>query len=289
MIQEITFKSGENTLCGTLYTPDTSGKHPAMAFLVGSGAESGSEGDAWGFKMWVTLAEHCAARGIAVLLFDKPGLGKSTGDWSKQTFDDRADDGLAAIQYLKSLPQIDNNNTGLIGHSQGGWITQLAASRSAEVSFIITLAGPYISVYDQIMMDRSGHLSIENASKLKTALTMISIKSQLHLAKIAAVLGYRHPITYIMDFDPADILPDITCPVLALFGEKDVLCHPEPSIAAINKHLLPDQTTYKIFTDCNHLFWKCETGSTKEFYKLQKEFHPDFLNTISNWITAREK
>lgn len=287
-MEEITFRSGNETLCGTLFLP-ASFKEPvaAMAFLVGSGGESERFGDAWGFKMWVTLAEHCSQNGLAVLLFDKPGNGGSTGSWEKQDFHARAKDALSAVHFLQSRSEIDSNRIGLIGHSQGGWIAQLAAANYEEVKFIITLAGPYISVYEQIMTDIDLNHRAENKSAVQRKLALMKIKTLLKLAKLFSRFGYNHYINLIIDYDPVPFLPKIKCPVLALFGEKDVLCPPGSSLQNIKRSLSSKDVTYMVFPETNHLFWKCKTGSTKEFSQLEKKFVPAFLPAITDWLTSR--
>lgn len=288
MIEEITFRSGKETLCGTLYLPESiKGPFAAIAFLVGSGGESERFGDAWGFKMWVTLAEHCSRNGIAVLLFDKPGNGGSTGSWEEQDFHDRAKDALSAVHFLQSRSEIDPNRIGLIGHSQGGWIAQLAAASYEEIKFIITLAGPFISVYEQIMTDIDLNHRAEKKSAAQRQLALMKIKTLLKLAKLFSRVGYKHSINLIVDYDPLPILPKIKCPVLALFGEKDVLCPPESSLPNIKQSLSSEDVTYKVFQDTNHLFWKCKTGSTKEFSQLEKKFVPEFLPAITDWLKQR--
>ncbi len=62
----------------------------------------------------------------------------------------RADDAYAAIEYLKTLPEIDANRIGVSGHSQGGWIAQITAAKHDDVAFIICLAGPTVGVKEQI-------------------------------------------------------------------------------------------------------------------------------------------
>lgn len=284
--EEVVFESNGNKLAGTLFTPEGPGPYPAMAFLVGSGGVSQRLGEAWGFYMWVTLAEHCVSKGIAVLLFDKPGLGGSMGNWETQTFDDRADDALAAVHFLQARHEVDRSKIGLIGHSQGGWIAQLAASKSKEVSFIITLAGPFISVYEQILMDRENHLLASGASSIKKLVDMTATRALFLTARVAAKLGYKHPIMNILDYDPRPILPEVTCPVLALFGEKDVLCSPGPSLEVIKNHMPKGDVTTIVFPQTNHLFWKCKTGSTKEYEQLEKKFVHEFLEAITSWMES---
>ncbi|MCA1318498.1 alpha/beta fold hydrolase [Bacillus tianshenii] len=286
--EEVVFESTGNMLAGTLFTPEGPGPYPAMAFLVGSGGVSKRLGEAWGFYMWVTLAEHCMSNGVAVLLFDKPGLGGSTGNWEAQTFDDRADDALAAVRFLQTLKVVDRQKIGLIGHSQGGWIAQLAASKSKEVGFIISLAGPYISVYEQILMDRENHLLVAGASPMKKLVDMTATRALFLTARVAAKVGYKHPIMNILDYDPRPILPEVTCPVLALFGEKDVLCLPGPSLDVIKSLMPKGDVTTKVFPQTNHLFWRCKTGSTKEYEKLDKRFVPEFLESIISWMKSKD-
>ena len=46
----------------------------------------------------------------------------------------------AAVRFLKNDGNV--RNIGLIGHSEGGMVAPLVASRSGDVSFIVLLAGP---------------------------------------------------------------------------------------------------------------------------------------------------
>lgn len=189
--------------------------------------------------------------------------------------------------FLQSRSEIDREKVGLIGHSQGGWIAQLAAAKYEEIQFIITLAGPYIPVYEQIMTDIILHHEAENKSTVQKRIALGKIKTLLALAKLISKFGYKHYINLIIDYDPVPILPKITCPVLALFGEKDVLCPPPSSIQNIKKHLGSTDITYKVFPSANHLFWKCSTGSTREFSNLEKKFVPEFLPAVTDWLKAR--
>ena len=97
-------------------------------------------------------ARWFAAEGIAALAYDKRGVGESGGDFRKVPFMELCDDGLGAIMYLKSRNEIDAKRIGVWGLSQGGWLGPLAASRSADVAFVIAVSGPGVSPGEQMIV-----------------------------------------------------------------------------------------------------------------------------------------
>lgn len=127
--RDITFSSGAVTLAGSLLLPPTGESLPAVVFLHGSGAEG-----RWASRF---LAGKLASRGIATLIFDKRGVGGSTGDWRHATPDDLAADGAAAVARLRQEPRIDRRRIGIHGHSQGGTLAPLVVARASGVAFVI--------------------------------------------------------------------------------------------------------------------------------------------------------
>ena len=149
--EKVSFKSGEETITGILVKPNSGDDLPVVVFQQGSGnfAFDGYENEAWGPHKFY-IEDVLLAQGYAVLYCNKRGLGGSTGNWRKNDFFGRADDAYAAIEYLKTLPEIDANRIGVSGHSQGGWIAQIVAAKHDDVAFIICLAGPTVGVKEQI-------------------------------------------------------------------------------------------------------------------------------------------
>jgi hypothetical protein len=86
--RDIAFQNGAVTLAGTLLLPRAEGRVPVVVFLHGSGPEG-----RWGSRY---LATQVAAHGIAGLIFDKRGVGASSGDWRLATPDDLVSDAAAA-------------------------------------------------------------------------------------------------------------------------------------------------------------------------------------------------
>ncbi len=129
------------TLAGTLTLPESPGPFPAVLLLSGSG---GNDRDQliWGHRVFLVLADYLTRQGIAVLRYDDRGVGRSTGDYDKGTFDDFKKDALAGVEYLKTRQEIDVNKIGLIGHSEGAVIGPLAASESSDVAFMVLMAAP---------------------------------------------------------------------------------------------------------------------------------------------------
>jgi pimeloyl-ACP methyl ester carboxylesterase len=88
--------------------------------------------------------------GFAVLRYDPPGVGQSTGEAGFEPLDTRAEEALAALRYLQSRPDIDPDRVGLWGVSQGGWVIAMAAAEAPEdVAFIIADSGSGVSVAEQ--------------------------------------------------------------------------------------------------------------------------------------------
>ncbi len=95
---------------------------------------------------------------------------------------------------------------------------------------------------------------------------------------------------YFLAYDPRPALEALTCPVLALFGEKDTQVIPGQNQPAMEKALRKAgnrDVTFKVFPGANHMFQKANTGSPSEYAKLEKAFVPGFLETISAWILEK--
>jgi uncharacterized protein len=88
-------------------------------------------------------------------------------------------------------------------------------------------------------------------------------------------------------YDPAATLEKVQCPVLALFGERDMQVPPgvckEPLESALRKGNNKDITVH-VIPGANHLFQAATTGNPSEYGSLKKEFVPGFLDTLTAWV-----
>jgi pimeloyl-ACP methyl ester carboxylesterase len=142
--EEVTFRNGSITIAGTLSLPAGAGPFPAVVLLSGSGPQD-RDSDLVGFKPFKLIAESFVQRGIAVLRSDDRGVGGSTGTVAGSTIEDFAGDALAAVHLLRGRAGIDAARVGLLGHSEGAIVAAVAAARSADVGFIIWMAGSAVS------------------------------------------------------------------------------------------------------------------------------------------------
>src|ERR1700694_677047 len=138
----ITFRNGNTLLAGSVYAARTSGRHRAVVLLHGSGPES-----RWGTIRYI--ADQLARNGVTTLIYDKRGSGDSGGDWRTASYADLADDAIAGIKLLQARSDVDGRRIGIWGHSQGGYIAPLVASRCHDVAFIVAADSPAMAQYQQ--------------------------------------------------------------------------------------------------------------------------------------------
>ena len=139
--EEVTFKNGDVELSGTVVLPVAKGPHAAVVLTQMSSPAPRSA--------YALQAYYFAAHGIAALMFDKRGVGKSSGDWQKATMQDLADDSVAGLRMLAARSDIKPQQIGTWGHSQGGWLAPLAAVRSKQAAFVIAQAASGVTPAEQ--------------------------------------------------------------------------------------------------------------------------------------------
>ena len=130
--EDVTFRNDGAgiTLAGTLTVPQGAGPFPAVILLTGSGAQDRDE-TILGHKPFAVWADALTRRGVAVLRYDDRGMGGSGGGSMDETTADFATDARAAMDYLRTRPEIDANRIGLMGHSEGA----MAATRTPDMGF----------------------------------------------------------------------------------------------------------------------------------------------------------
>jgi uncharacterized protein len=264
-------KAGGVTLAGTLTLPRGAGPFPAAVMITGSGPQDRDE-TILGHRPFLVIADYLTRRGIAVLRVDDRGVGGSTGNSLRATIHDMAGDVLAGVQFLKGRKDIDTKHIGLIGHSEGGLIAPLAASRSADVAFAVMLAGPGVNLeqvlYKQgelirraagandeaVALGRSiqemmiGILKSEPdekraAEKIRAGWAKIKAaapeeeREQLDAADAtlsAQIAQFNSPeIRSMLTYDPAETLRKLRIPVLALNGSRDLQVPPQQNLPPI--------------------------------------------------------
>lgn len=127
-------------LAGTLTLPDGKGPFPGVVLLHGDGMAD-RDYTGFGHQPFLVLADQLTKRGIAVLRYDKRGCLESTGSFAKSVIADFANDGYAALQFLREQPEVAAEMSGVIGHSKGATLACVMASQHREIPFIILMAG----------------------------------------------------------------------------------------------------------------------------------------------------
>jgi pimeloyl-ACP methyl ester carboxylesterase len=181
--REVTFPNGDITLAGTLTLPATPGPHPAVLLISGSGQQDRDEQIPFvpGYKPFQSIAEYLTDRGIAVLRYDDRGVGGSNGDPTHATSVDFAQDAEAGLNYLLTLPEINHEQIGLFGHSEGSIIAAMIAANNPDVAFVISMAGPAVSGYDLLLLQTERVLSTSGMSDEEVASAMKDQRQMLDL------------------------------------------------------------------------------------------------------------
>ncbi len=238
-----------------------------MVLISGTGHNTRDE-DVWGHKVFVVLADALSREGIAVLRYDKRGVGGSTGDYDAATTVDFTSDAEAAVNWLTTQTEIDRNRVGVLGHSEGGIIAPAVAARDKSVAFVVMIAGPairgdklfvlqsamtaktygapedYIAkrkifdqrLYDAIIAAPSATVALERA----TAIVAEGLSSKIIDANEAETLAHDDTSPwerYFLAYDPAPTLASLKVPVLALNGSLDVQVPAKEDLAAAREAL----------------------------------------------------
>jgi alpha-L-fucosidase 2 len=300
------------TLACTITIPKRGAPHPAVVLITGSGPQDRDEA-LMGHRPFFVLADHLTRRGIAVLRCDDRGTAKSTGKFAAATTQDFADDAAAEAEFLSQRKDIDPRRIGLLGHSEGGLIAPIVASRSQNVSFVVLLAGTAVPgeqvLYEQGRAigkaaggtDELLNTQTESQRKIFTILreepSNAAAEKRLREALPAGAEAQIRQVTtpwfrYFLTYDPAPALEKLTVPVLALFGENDlqvIASQNRPGMeAALQKSGNPDVTVVTI-PKANHLFQISKTGSPAEYAQIEQTMAPVALDTMSTWIRQRAR
>jgi len=262
-------------LAGTLTFPFEKGPFPAVLLITGSGPQDRNE-MVYGHRPFLVLADYLTRQGIAVLRVDDRGVGKSTGDFSQATSEDFASDILAGIEYLKTRKEINPKQIGLIGHSEGGLIAPMVAVKSADVAFIVLMAGTGLTgeeiLYLQSdLISKAMGVNEEEIAKSRQfnekIFSVIKEEEDNEIAKERLrqmVMAYLaelsdeeknsigYPEEYLkaqlqnllspwsrffLTYDPKPTLTKVKCPVLAINGEKDLQVPPRENLTVIEEAL----------------------------------------------------
>ncbi len=258
------------SLAGTLTLPRGAGPHPCALLITGSGPENRDQ-ELFGHRPFRVLADHLTRKGIAVLRVDDRGVGGSTGDPATATSEDFAGDVLSGIEFLKTRREIDRRRIGLIGHSEGGLIGPMVASRSKDVAFLVLMAGPGIPG-DSVMILQSAAarrmLGVDEETLAREAAVsrrlydtlkrgdstgtrrvmreLIEVQASVLPPGQRGALGDIDTLTarmsrqllgpwmrFFLAHDPRPALRRVTCPVLALNGSRDFQVTPKENLAGL--------------------------------------------------------
>lgn len=287
--ETVRYQSGDVTLVGTLALPRwRNGPYPAAVVVQGSAPLS-----RWVYWSYVRqLAPH----GMAVLIYDKRGVGASSGIpaqspvWTLEgirncgvMFEILAKDSLAGIRLLRSRPEIDPRRVGFIGISQAGWIMPLAASKSADVAFVVSISGPAVSCGIE---DRFSQLTGEYRSIPEYGGPAPYAEGELSDEDIDGRLDdYQGPEGY----NPLPVLGSLRVPMLWLLGAHDRSVPTSRSVANIKRLIAAGAPfDFKVYPEGDHVLVRgaassspVETGFKRLFDRI--DYWPD----IRAWLAER--
>jgi len=237
-IQDVKFESQGVTLAGSILTP----KKTFAAVVIVHGSDP--------VKREIEFAKRLAREGIAVLTYDKRGVGESGGVYVGPSVGtnniDTANlnllshDANAAINKFRTYLKDKKTTIGLVGFSQAGWIIPITAAESPHIEFMVLFSCPTITTLEQLRFQfytNGRHDFWENHTE---ADAREHIKNDTDRYQFAAT-------------DPKKSLNTLSIPGLWLFGEKDIQIPVKLCIEQLNTFKAQGKPfEYALFSSLGH-------------------------------------
>ena len=294
---EVRVGAEPRALPGTLFLPKGVEKAAAVVLVHGSGPNDRDEtlGPNRPFR---DLATGLATRGIAVLSYDKRTkvYPESFTSLKNPTVKDEVlDDVSAALEFLKSRPEIDADRITITGHSLGGTLAPRIATDNPSVSKIVILAGaarPLPDLYAEQVEYLAGlNGPIDDAAKERIS----QLKLDVDRARAARpgdegppALGV--PLSYWADlnqYDPVKTAASLTIPILVLQGGRDYQVTTDDFSrfqSALEGHR---NATLRLLPALNHLFMSGVGRSTPAEYDTSGHVDPEVIDLIATFLLSR--
>lgn len=264
------------------------------------------------YELW---SNFFVSRGWAVVVFDKRGSGKSTGDWHTTDFQTLAGDLRAVAEWSRGQREFDGLPFGLWGVSQAGWIIPQIAAEPL-VNFAIVQAGAITPVdefvgetleselkaygfsADEIAKARSyydldfavscGRRGIGEVERAYREATAAGAEWLLKPPDSVDAPDRKFMAT-IAGFDAAPYWRRVAIPMLILFGDKDHVVPAASNRPRMEKLLAQagnKQTQIVTLQDDNHLNLLAKTGVRTEYPSLNR-FDPEYFRILTKFLQQR--
>ena len=305
--QPFEFSFGESHLRGFIDFPAAPGPHAAVVVLHGSGGTDVFHGGSEYNGRYTALRDTFRSAGVATVIWDKAGNGCSTGNYSDgNPIRERAGEAVAALRALKERRDIDTSRMGLWGISQGGWAATMAAVQTADVSFLILVSTPARDAVSQLEYQALTALRTDGTPEAEVRVAATHLRRAFALmraggsredyaAAVAPLQKYAAlrdlgiltgtPESYrawqnSMDYHyrPDTALRELQQPVLAVFGDRDVLVDWRDSVQVFRESFGAGgnrDVTIKVFPDASHNLMP--VGSDSELVK-------GYLPLLRDWL-----
>ena len=304
--EEVVIRLKGYQLAGTLSLPRTARRRvPAVILITGSGQQTRDEAipipGLENYRPFRQIAQHLAARGIAVLRVDDRGMGGSTGreTLAAATTSSYADDVRAELAYLRGRREIDPNRVALVGHSEGGSIAMMIAASDARIRAVALMAamgktGREVNLAQQeealaqatnLTEARRDELRAEQRRILQTVIEG-GDASQLPPQARAYLPWFKEFLT----FDPLAVMRRMRQPVLILQGalDRQVTADQAPLLERAAREAGNRDVTVRVFPGLNHLFLPARTGAWSEYSTLTTTaLSTELLDALGTWLGAR--
>ncbi len=290
----ITIKSGKYELPGALTLPKTGSNFPVVVFVHGSGP-SDMDATVGANKPFKDIAIGLANKGIASVRYVKrttlfPAEFQKTFTLKEEV----EEDAIAAINYAKTIPEVEKGQIYLFGHSLGGMVAPRIATDNKDLKGIILAAAPARSFSD-IAIEQNNYMLLQ--SKDTTAASKKAVQDNISQLKRAATIKAGSlpadsvvlslPASYWSDInslDPLGMAKKLKNKILVIQGGNDF----QVSVTDFNlwKNALKNKknVNLKLYPMLNHLFSFVSEKGTISQYQQPGNVDEVVINDVADWI-----
>lgn len=318
-VEEIRFRTGEFELVGDLRLPAGQPPFPLVIFVNGDG-----EVDRYSGGALLPVFERVGQAGYAVLTWDKPGAGESTGMLKEgHVFEQRAQILLQAIQVMKARTDIDAKSIGLAGVSQAGYVMPRALMDTKDAAFMICVSCPGNATADQ-----STYLAVRQrlcggvtkGNEDRRGLLLAELERTRTYNTYEEYVAYRQVLSGLADiteskvwwkgfptasraqweqagpdnelwWNPMTVVAELKMPILAFFGSKDTQVDAVQGAGAYQNALrMGGNASSRVVTidGVSHGMIVAKSGCMDELAgKAWSEItiSPKFMDELVEWLT----